>query len=365
MPALSVIVPTYNEEANVESLIAALQRSLAGIDYELIFIDDSSDSTPELLSRLAQVNPHLRYLHRDRRGLGSAVVDGFALAKGEALAVLDADFQHPPSLLRPMLTALREADLVIPSRFIAGGNDGSLAWSGKLASWTARYLGKATLRRLRPISDPTSGLFMFKSSVIKGVRFRPLGWKVLAEVLVRGHYRSVIELPYRLAPRAGGTTKLSWRQAPAFLAHLLRFVLDSPRDRRFFLFALVGLSGFMVDFGLYGLAIHLGFPVITSGFFSALCAMVWNFTWNDLVTWRTNHHVHISLRALKYAAVSLTGIAISTSTLALTYQLLHFHPLLAKLTGIGLAVGWNYFINSHWTWREKASAPVLVTRVTL
>ena len=366
VPTLSVIIPTYNEEANVANLAKALAAVLTGIDYELIFVDDSTDTTPLLLAQLAQANARLRYLHRNVRGLGRALVAGLMAAHGDILAILDADFQHPPALLLPMLTAISDgADLVLPSRFLPGGSDGGLSRSRQLVSLGARYLGKALLRPLRPISDPTGGLIMFRSSVIDGVQFRPLSWKIPAEILVRGHYQRVVEIPYRFSVRAAGTSKLNARESFNYLIHLLRLVLDSPRDRRFFLFALVGTSGFLVDISLYSLALHLHAPVIASGFFSATCAMIWNFTWNDLVTWRANHHARISVRALKYAAVSSAGIAISTSTLALAYQLLHFQPLPAKLLGIILAITWNYLLNSHWTWREPSLAPILVTRVSV
>lgn len=366
MPTLSLIVPTHNEAANVSNLAAVLAATLADIDYELLFIDDSSDETPALLATLAASNPRLHYLHRSERGLGSAVVAGFALARSPILAVMDANFQHPPALLLPMLAAIDGgADLVIPSRFLPGGSDGGLSLPRKTISFVARHLGQAVLRSLRPISDPTGGLFMLRAQVLAGIRFRPLSWKILTDILVRGHYLQVTEFPYSFSPRAAGTSKLTARESLNYLLHLFHLVLDSPNDRRFFLFALVGSSGFLVDIGLYGLALRLTAPVVLSGFFSALCAMIWNFTWNDLVTWRTNHHVHISLRALKYALVSLVGIGISTATLAFTYQLLHFHPLLAKLLGIILAVTWNYLLNSRWTWRPEVTAAVCVTRVLL
>jgi dolichol-phosphate mannosyltransferase len=363
MLTLSVIIPTRNEAANVARLIDTLTGTLAGISYELIFVDDSTDATSSLIEARAAQDPRVRCHHRSVRGLGTAVAEGFSLAHGRVIAVLDADFQHPPDLLRPMLAAIESgADLVIPSRFIEGGSDGGLAWPRKLVSLVARSLGKAALRALRPISDPTGGLFMLRACVIKGVGFQPRSWKILAEVLVRGHYSQVVEIPYRFSERAGGTSKLDWRESLNYLVHVLHLALDSPRDRRFFVFALVGSSGFVVDVGVYALALHFQAPVVASGFFSALCAMAWNFTWNDLVTWRTSHHVHVSVRAVKYAAVSLAGIAISTSALALAYQSLHFHPLAAKLLGISLAVTWNYLLNSRWTWRERNAQQVVVAR---
>jgi dolichol-phosphate mannosyltransferase len=363
VPTLSVIIPTYNEEANVTHLADSLASILEGIDYELVFVDDSADSTPRILERLTLSNPRLRYLHRSQRGLGTAIVAGFGLASGDVLAVIDADFQHPPTLLPRMLAAIQQgADVVIPSRFIPGGDDGGLSIGRKLVSATARYIGKLALKALRPISDPTGGFIMFRASVIKGVRFRPLSWKVPAEVLVRGRYQKVIEIPYHFSPRRAGVSKLTGRETINYLLHVLHLVSDSPPDRRFFLFACVGGSGFLVDIGLYTLAIHFGAPVIISGFASALCAMVWNFTWNDLVTWRENHHIHISVRALKYAAISTVGIGISTSTLAFSYQFLHFAPLPAKLSGIALAIIWNYLLNSRWTWRAPISTKVMVTR---
>jgi dolichol-phosphate mannosyltransferase len=174
---LSIVVPTYNEGENVFLIARQIREILASVPYELIFVDDSTDDTVERLAHLADIDPHVRYEHRvGDRGLGTAVVLGFQLARGRVLTVMDADLQHPPEMLPKMLAAIAGgADIVIPSRFIPGGDDGGLNLFRKIVSATARYLGKIALKSLRPISDPTGGFFMFRQSVIATVELRPIG----------------------------------------------------------------------------------------------------------------------------------------------------------------------------------------------
>ena len=122
-PYLSIVVPTYNERENVVRLAGCLADVMKDRSYELIFVDDSTDDTPFILDKLAASNPRVRCVRRtNERGLGTAVVKGFEACRGRVVAVMDADFQHPPELLPMMLKTIdSNADIVIPSRFIPGG----------------------------------------------------------------------------------------------------------------------------------------------------------------------------------------------------------------------------------------------------
>ena len=168
--SLSVVVPTFNEAGNVEELSRQVGESLKGIDYNIWFIDDSDDNTPDILEELCRKDSHCRYHHREgdeKTGLATAVIEGFEMADGDFLACMDADLQHPPAILRPMYAAmLSGADMCIPSRLIKGGSDGGLNIIRKFVSGTARWMGKAALSSLRKISDPTSGLFMFRKEML-------------------------------------------------------------------------------------------------------------------------------------------------------------------------------------------------------
>ena len=151
MSKISVVVPTYNESENVGNLTNQIDYALRGIDYEVIFVDDSTDNTPDAIKKVMEENPNVRMEHREtEKGLATAVLEGFKLAKGDYIAVMDADLQHPPAILRSMYAVMETAvDFCVPSRFIPGGCDGGLGPYRKLVSGVARYIGKIMLPSLR------------------------------------------------------------------------------------------------------------------------------------------------------------------------------------------------------------------------
>ena len=219
MSTLSVVVPTYNERGNIRNLTKQIGDALTSIDYEIVFIDDSTDDTPSVIEEVMKEDPHVRYEHRtNEKGLATAVIRGFRIAKGDYLACMDADLQHPPAILRPMYAALESgADFCIPSRFIKGGSDGGLNLYRKFVSGTARYIGKILLPSLRKISDPTSGLFMFRKEAIENADLRPIGWKIMVEVLAMSTYSTVVEIPYSFQERTEGESKLSTKVTLQYL----------------------------------------------------------------------------------------------------------------------------------------------------
>lgn len=211
MNKLSVVVPSFNEAENVGNLVEQVDAALGSIPHEIIFVDDSKDNTPDVIREIMKTNSNVRLEHRvNETGLATAVLKGFSLAEGEYMAVMDADLQHPPAILKSMYLAMETGvDMCIPSRFIKGGSDGGLNLYRKLVSGVARYIGKIQLKCLRKISDPTSGLFMFRREVIDGADLRPIGWKIMIEVLAMGTFNSVIEIPYVFQDRPAGESKLS------------------------------------------------------------------------------------------------------------------------------------------------------------
>lgn len=219
MSKISIIVPSYNEKDNVENLVKQIGDSLKGLSYEIVFVDDSTDETPEVLRAIMKENDHVRMEHRtDEKGLATAVIRGFHIADGDYLAVMDADLQHPPAILRAMYTVMESgADFCIPSRFIPGGSDGGLNLYRKMVSGVARYIGKICLPSLRKITDPTSGLFMFRKEAIQHAELKPIGWKIMVEVLALGDYKSVVEIPYCFQARPAGESKLSSKVTMEYL----------------------------------------------------------------------------------------------------------------------------------------------------
>ncbi len=367
---LSIVIPTYNERENVRIIADRIQSSLAGepYDYEIWFIDDSRDDTPIILAELAKQQPQVHYFHRDNgSGLASAVVEGFAHSRGEYLVVMDADLQHPPELLPTLVTRLQNnIDIVIPSRFVEGGSDGGLNGFRKLVSWTARMLGQLALRRLRQVSDCTGGYFGLRRSVIEQANLDPIGWKILMEVLVKGEYQRVHEVPYVFAARQAGESKMSLREQWNYLHHVVRLVMQSPEDRRFYLYCLVGGLGVLVNLivmsaVMYGLHLH---PVLAS-IIASVVAMVHNFLWNDRVTWKERTESVRWRRMLQmplFMAVSGVGIGV-TALFVEIFLRLHWPELVGQLVGIVVSTIWTFTANNRWTWTERASQRKLRRKV--
>lgn len=230
---LSVIIPTYNEADNIEKLLGEIEQALENVPYEVIFVDDSTDSTPELLERMAGADRRVRFEHRENKsGLATAVLRGFELAKGDYIAVMDADLQHPPIALRYMYCAMRRgAEICIPSRFIPGGSDGGLDFYRKFVSGTARYIGKFFLRCLWRISDPTSGLFMLRRDILEDADLRPVGWKILIEVLAMCRYSKVTEVPYTFCDRNAGESKLSKKVTLEYIRQVFGLIPRAKHSR--------------------------------------------------------------------------------------------------------------------------------------
>jgi len=220
---LSIISPTYNESENVSPLIAALEQALRGIDYEIIISDDDSpDLTWACVEEIGRQNGRVRTLRRtSNRGLGPSVVDGFSLARGEAVACIDADLQHDPSILPRMLEELeRGADLVVGTRYMPGG--GTTNWNAmrRFISWTATRVTKLLLGvRLR---DPMSGYFMLRRNDFLRLRddVNARGFKILLEIAAHMQPRVVAEVPYTFGPRMFGQSKLSTKIVFAFVQQL-------------------------------------------------------------------------------------------------------------------------------------------------
>jgi dolichol-phosphate mannosyltransferase len=222
---LSVIAPTYNEAENIRPLLAALQNVLRGIDYEIVIADDDSpDLTWALAEEIGKGDSRIRVLRRTRdRGLGASVIDAFACAKGEALACIDADLQHDPGILPTMLAELeRGADLVVGSRYVAGGGTESWKWIRRLGSRIATRMAQS-LVGIR-LSDPMSGYFMLRREDFLRVRdqLNGEGFKILLEIVTHLKPSRMREIPYVFRARAHGRSKLSRVIVVRYLQQLWR-----------------------------------------------------------------------------------------------------------------------------------------------
>ena len=223
----SILIPTYNEKENIPELTKRIWESLSSIVFEVIFIDDNSpDHTAEVAEKLAEVYGNIKVLRRHSKlGLASAVLDGMKVAEGNIIAVMDADLQHPPELLPIMFEKARNGyDIVVASRYFDGGSvEGWSVWR-RLISWGAIKIAHLLLSRTRKVKDPMSGFFMFKKEVVDGVQLNPLGFKILLEILVKGKYSLVAEVPYNFKSRKKGKSKMGLKEIINYVIFILRLL---------------------------------------------------------------------------------------------------------------------------------------------
>lgn len=222
---LSVIAPTYNEAKNVAPLIAALDSALRGIDYEIIISDDDSpDQTWARAEEIGQQNPRVRVLRRmGKKGLGAAVVDGFNFARGQVVACIDADLQHDPSILPQMLKTLEDGcDLVLGSRYVAGGGVSDWGLSRRFSSWTATRLAEWVLGV--KLHDPMSGYFMLRREDFLRIQDQlvPEGFKIFLEIFANLNSPNVREIPYVFRKRVSGDSKMSSKVIFTYVSQLRR-----------------------------------------------------------------------------------------------------------------------------------------------
>jgi dolichol-phosphate mannosyltransferase len=182
-------------------------------------------------------------IHRDgiarRGGLSTAAVAGIRAAAGDYVCIMDADLQHPPQLVKSLLSRAEEtgADIVIASRYVRGGSDEGLGGpSRKAISWAAKWLAKIVFfERIHSVKDPLSGFFLARRSVLNRATLQPIGFKILLDILIRSDWRGVQEVPLKFASRAGGTSKATMKQGKDYLLHVLSLFwharFDSPARR--------------------------------------------------------------------------------------------------------------------------------------
>ena len=235
---LSLVVPTYQEAQNIVPLLQAVGSALAGLPFEVIVADDNSpDMTWKIAEDYARSHPEVRVLRRGgARGLSAAVMEGFSVARGSVLGVMDADLSHDPLILVPLWRMVEEGkEVAVGSRRIPGGGAERWPWHRRLTSDIATRLAKFFLGV--PLSDPMSGYFMIRRSLYEKVRdrVRPQGYKILLELVAHSRTRSVGEVPFVFKDRERGTSKLGAGVIKDYLFMLMRLwasiKIDGIRER--------------------------------------------------------------------------------------------------------------------------------------
>lgn len=371
---LSLVLPTYNEGKNIPEIVKKLTQLLDEVipgEYELIVVDDDSpDRTWEIAQSIMPEYPQLRVMRREEeRGLSTAVIRGWQVAKGEIVGVIDADLQHPPEVLLEMLALIKEededVDLVVASRHVEGGGVSDWSLIRRFLSRGAQTLGLIILPGVvGRVSDPMSGYFMVRRKALVGKTMNPLGYKILIETLGRGDIGKVAEVGYVFQERLEGESKVTWKQYVDYLRHLVRLRLDLWRIGRFFRFGIVGFSGVFVDMTILYLLSDpttLAWGLTRSKIIAAEIAIVNNFLWNDAWTfadmsskqrgWKKRFK-----RFLKFNTVCLVGLSLNVLLLNVMFNFLGFNSFpsgryIANFMAIAIVTIWNFWLNLKLSWR--------------
>ncbi|MUG97552.1 glycosyltransferase [Scytonema sp. UIC 10036] len=373
----SLVIPTYNEAANIKKIIEVLSglldESIPG-HYELIVVDDNSpDGTWDIAKSLMREYPQLRVMRRQHeKGLSSAVVRGWQVSQGDILGVIDGDLQHPPHVLLELLSTIeRGADLAVASRHVEGGGVSTWSFIRRFLSRGAQVLGLIVLPGvLGRVSDPMSGYFLVRRNCLVGQTLNPVGYKILLEVIGRGDVNQVGEVGYVFCERKQGESKVTWKHYFDYLHHLIRLRLSTGKlgrfsqrlgfpIGRFVRFGLVGLSGVFVDMTvlyLLGDSTTLALPPTLSKIIAGEIAIFNNFLWNDIWTFsdvssqQNQWHQRI-LRFFKFNLICLAGLTLNVFILQLALTFIIRNLYVANLIAIAVATIWNFWVNLKLSWR--------------
>jgi len=372
-PELTMVVPTFNERANVARVVERLREVLVGVRWQAIFVDDNSpDGTAEAVKAIAASDPRVHCIRRvGRRGLAGAVVEGVLASAAPFVGVIDGDLQHDETVLPQMLAALKggEADLVIASRYldapkVAEGLSPIRSAGSRFANW----LGRLVLRQ--DVNDPVSGFFMMRREVVDRVapKLASEGFKILFDLIAsQPAPLRIVEVPYSFRERQAGGSKLDNRVIIDYLGLLLSKLSGGLIPTRALMFGLVGGSSLMVQ--LLALKVFLMIEAALSAapaahqghattaqftlaqFAASMVAMTSNYLINNEVTYRDRRQrgFGLLLGYVKFCALCSIGLLANLAVSSSLYRL-YPNPMVAGVAGAVFGALWNYVSTAAAVW---------------
>jgi dolichol-phosphate mannosyltransferase len=334
------VVPTFNEGGNVPELVRRLEETFRHRTAEVLFVDDSTDDTPEIIRSQADLPRTLavRLLHRESAegGLSGAVAAGIRASRGDYVIVMDGDLQHPPEIAAVLLdTAVeRRADMVVASRYLGGGDAGGLSGAVRRAvSSSSTVLAQRLFPRRvgRVCTDPMTGFFCVRRPAVDLERLRPRGFKILLEILAR-HDLRVAEVPFVFGERHSGDSKASWRNGLLFAYQVL-----SLRMGRMARFAAVGALGTVVNLLVMALLLQMDLHYLAAAVVATEVAIAHNFLLQERFVFSDRRAAAHGWRrrALTFAAFNNAETLVRLPLLVALAGPVGMHPVLAQ--GVTLA----------------------------
>ena len=366
---LTVIIPTFNEEANIRNIVMAVdavfhEHSLNG---QILVVDDkSTDATISIVNELKRTKENVEILIREKdHGLSQSVSDGFYHAVSDVFVVIDADFSHPPVLIPRMYEEIRKGnDIVIGSRYMEGGGIKKWPLKRRIISVGATFLG----RLLFPdITDPVSGFFAVRKTVLVQATLKPRGYKILLEVLGKGSWEKDTEIPFEFVDREAGSSKLKVKTIIDYARQVTDITLYSfihhqsaawREWKKVLKFGLVGISGIVVnEVILIYLKELAGVSNFLAPIISIEISILNNFFWNDIWTFRThrsdNGFKPWWYRLVTFQTISAVGSILNIGIYLILTEIWGMYYPLAMLIGILAGFAWNFIVNRRITWLKR------------
>lgn len=341
MDKIVIVMPTYNESENISKMIPALFEEefpkIKAVEMHLLVVDDNSpDGTGKIVQEAMKKHQNLHLLGGEKKGLGWAYIRGFKYAieklGADAVMEMDADFQHPPRFVKPMVDAYLEgADYIIGSRYIKGGSvPKEWALSRKLVSFFGNLFIRLVL--LKPkIHDLTTG---FRLTRVKGVLdkidldnlMEPERFAYKVDLLYQSikNSKKVVEVPLEFAPRTQEKSKFNPKEMVSTFK--VAIILGIKDKQRFIKFGTVGFTGFVVNFGLLRLFRSMGLSETLVWFLSAEISIISNYILNNIWTFSEAKIAGIKNTVVKFFQFNITSAG------AIAIQSI-FGPLGVKLVG--------------------------------
>ena len=358
-PIVAIVVPTFNEAANVAPLYAKVKAALPGIAWELVFVDDNSpDGTADQARALSRTDSRVRCIKRiGRRGLASACIEGAMATVTPYIAVIDGDMQHDEAVLPRMLEALESGDydIVVGSRHVQGGGMGDLDRRRVLISDVASRIGRRVLRA--NLSDPMSGFFMVRRDFFEATvpRLSDEGFKILFDLFASSPKPArFLELPYEFRLREHGESKLDARVALDYGKLLISKLTHGLIPTTFIFFGAVGALGLAVHLTVLGVCNRLmGVDFMYAQIAATFVAMAFNYTLNNAVTYRDRRRRGFRFMTgfLSFALICSMG---AIANVGIADALFHQQSSWWFAGAAGALIGavWNYAMASTFTWKK-------------
>lgn len=375
----SIIIPVYKDLSSLDTLLRRIEDSLNSYCHEIIIVNDYPDDgkpISDIIGKYENMNCNsMKIINRPGKlGVASAIMDGINAASYNNVLTLNADLQHPPELLPSIIEELKTYDIVIASRYVEQGKIEKWSLSRKIISKCATILAKM-IPRVKDVKDPMSGYYALKKDVIKNKEINPprnnkvaTGFKLPLEILVKGDYESVKEIPYRFSDRKSGKTNMGIYSIYIYLNQSLGLINSSGELTRIGKFLIVGLIGSVINVSIlylltekvFGGSAILIAGIIPSYILSSMVAMesaiISNFILNEHWTFKDrrdkNDAVSIIKRGIKFNMCRLTGVVINVMILFALTEFFRIYYILSSIIAILIVTMWNYTTSTKLVWSK-------------